>query len=263
VPKRALAQTAESGCCCSEAAGIAVERFQARLVVHVEPLAPLRSCSVSRCSDYSPTQTAALVTWMHDRVKEEAVYTSVRDNVNERDQLTTEERAGPGHSRPGRGPDHQDVCVSRRHPPADARGRWRVPYGPPVGCGSSPAGRASTGLTPSDWPLLREAVREALANGADDPQRDRGGGDRPAQVPASRLLSTPNCCTPLSTLPTPGQALAEFYRRLLGLQYRSSVWNGRRGPRMTSRCRCTSTSRFRVSTSCSGSGLSPSERSCC
>jgi hypothetical protein len=57
-----------------------------------------------------------------------------------------------------------------------------------------------------------DAIRLATASGggprgacrADDPGRDRGGGDRPAQVPASRLLSTPNCCTPLSTLPTSG-----------------------------------------------------------
>jgi len=66
VPKRALAQTAESGCCCSEAAGIAVERFQARLVVHVEPRAPLRSCSVSRCSDYSPTYNQMVVELLAD-----------------------------------------------------------------------------------------------------------------------------------------------------------------------------------------------------
>lgn len=100
VPQLALAQTAESGCHGSEAAGIAVERLEVRLVIHVEPLAPLRSCSVNRCSDYCSAQPDALVRWMHDRVEEEAVYASVPDHVNKRNQLATEERACPGHAVP-------------------------------------------------------------------------------------------------------------------------------------------------------------------
>ena len=74
--------------------------------------------------------------------------------------------AGRGRRRPGRGPDHQDVRVPRRHPPDDARGRRRVPR---------PAGRQpDVGAAELAEPLrpdarrlaaLREAVREALADG--------------------------------------------------------------------------------------------------
>ena len=92
---------------------------------------------------------------------------------------------------------------------------------------------------------------------------------------------------------TDARALAEFYRQLLGLEYRAAMnhppmaapkmwtgwfwwtraehacsrfskwsgWNGLHGPRTMSRCRCTSTSRFRMSASWSDSerGRSRSE----
>ena len=96
--------------------------------------------------------------------------------------------AGRGRSRPGRGPDHQDVRVPRRHPPADARGRRRLPC---------LAGRQSDVGAAQLAELLRpDASRLAAPSGggpggarrrADDPRRARGGGHRPAQVPAPGL----------------------------------------------------------------------------
>ena len=88
---------------------------------------------------------------------------------------------GRGRSRPGRGPGHQDVRVSGRHPPGDARGRWRLPC---------LAGRQSDVGAAQLAELLRpDAVGLAAAAGGcprrarrrtDDPGRARGGGHRPA-----------------------------------------------------------------------------------
>ena len=96
--------------------------------------------------------------------------------------------AGRGRSRPGRGPDHQDVRVPRRHPPADARGRRRLPR--PAG------GQPDVGAAQLAELLRPDAGGLAAASGggpggarrrAVDPGRARGGGHRPARVPASGL----------------------------------------------------------------------------
>ena len=50
-----------------------------------------------------------------------------------------------------------------------------------------PSWQSYYGLTPSDWPVLREAVREALADGPMTREELGSRDHRPAQVPASGL----------------------------------------------------------------------------
>ena len=70
----------------------------------------------------------------------------------------------PAHWRPGTWSRSTRSGAPPTWPRRRTRGRTSR-CAPRPGCGSCRAGRATTGLAPSDWPRFREYVRRALADG--------------------------------------------------------------------------------------------------
>ena len=89
-------QPEEPSWCRLETAGVAVERVEVRLVVHVEPFAARSPCLLDELPHQAAPHSSPLVLGVDDSVEKERVKASVPAGVNEPDECVLVEGSNPG-----------------------------------------------------------------------------------------------------------------------------------------------------------------------